>query len=1044
MRPRSAVYLLPALVFVFAWAASAQTDRGTITGTIADPAGAVVPNAAVQAKNAETGTVYQAASSDTGNYTVAALPAGTYELSVTVQGFKKFIRPGIIVEVAGTVRVDATLEVGSTSEAVTVTEAAPLLKTESGDVSYNFETNQLDELPVFTLSGAPPGFGNASGLGNVRNPLAALTLMPGTQFATDNTLRVNGMPSSTQAINIEGQDGTNGQWRQLTQINQVSADAVQELAVQTSNYAAEYGGAGGGYFNFTMKSGTNQLHGSGYDYFVNEALNAGLPFTDAGQTNSLKDGQHIRNPIRQNDYGFTLGGPVVIPKVYNGRNKTFFFFNFEQFRQNSVTVNNVQTVATPAMRNGDFSSALIGVCAGADQQGPICANEIFDPATQRIVNGVAERSPFPNNIIPQNRMDATAAILQNMIPLPNASGLLNNYNVPAYSDYRHTTIPSIKVDQVLTSTMKLAIYFSEIGTVSPQSNGFTQPFTSLQVQDSHAYTTRVNFDETLTPTLLLHVGAGLLFTTNPQTTPTYNQSSSGLFPQGDPYYANQFPYFALGQSFTGGGTGIAMGSFFNATTNDDVKPTFNSSLTWVRGNHTFKLGAQAIFEGIPTVSTSRANGEYEFSNIETSQPTQNGQPFANFLGSGLGYASFFLGLADGLQVGVPADFRLGTHEYAMYIQDSWKVTHKLTIDYGLRWDYSILWKEEHGRLQDASFTTPNPLIGNRLGDVIYGATNNGPLTNAYPYGIGPHLGVAYQITPKTVFRGGASINYASNPDQAGLNTSASDFYSLSPATYGAPVSILQQGNPFGPNNPYGNAPLKWPDFSPHYPTPSAPGVIPPASPFVFLDKNAGRLPRIFQWSVGFQQELTPNMMVDIAYVGNRGVWWPAPLLDGVAYNALTPQFLQSQYGLNVANPVDANLLNTPINNPAVTARFPFLANPNNVYPGFPGGQPLNQALRAFPQWQGVPPFLGPPVGDTWFDSLQVKGTKRFSHGLSAQAIFTWEKDLTNGANAASAYLTPDPPLINDVYNYGLDKQLAGLFDTPLTIAVQDRPIARGA
>jgi len=251
----------------------AQTDRGTITGTISDPAGAVVANATIDAKS-ESGATFQAGSSTTGNYTLAQLPAGSYELSVTVPGFKKAVRPGIVVNVATTVRADFTLEVGATSESITIQAEAPLLKTESGELSHNIDYNRADNLPLLTL-----GVGTA--LGNVRNPLQPVTLLPGAAFAGENTLRINGMPSSSQAIRIEGQDATNGFWRQINQNVQASVDAIQEVAVQTSNYAAEYGQAGGGYFNFTMRSGTNQFHGSAYDYFDNEALNAGLPFTDA-------------------------------------------------------------------------------------------------------------------------------------------------------------------------------------------------------------------------------------------------------------------------------------------------------------------------------------------------------------------------------------------------------------------------------------------------------------------------------------------------------------------------------------------------------------------------------------------------------------------------------------------------------------------------------------------------------------------------------------------------------------------------------------------
>jgi len=265
-------------------AAFGQTDRGTITGTISDPAGAVVANAAVEAKNVATGAVYNAATSATGNYTVAQLPAGNYELSVAVPGFKKYVRENLTVEVAGNIRIDAVLEVGSAAESITVEAAAPLLKTEGGEVATNIATTTLDDLPILTLTGSAAAIGTGNSLGNIRNPLSAVILLPGARVQTDTVLRINGMPSNSQSINVEGQDSTNGFFKQQNQVNQAGVEAIQEVAIQTSNFSAEYGQAVGGYFNYTMKSGTNQIHGSGYDYFVNEALDAGLPFTDAGKS----------------------------------------------------------------------------------------------------------------------------------------------------------------------------------------------------------------------------------------------------------------------------------------------------------------------------------------------------------------------------------------------------------------------------------------------------------------------------------------------------------------------------------------------------------------------------------------------------------------------------------------------------------------------------------------------------------------------------------------------------------------------------------------
>jgi hypothetical protein len=561
-------------------------------------------------------------------------------------------------------------------------------------------------------------------------------------------------------------------------------------------------------------------------------------------------------------------------------------------------------------------------------------------------------------------------------------------------------------------------------------------------------TVRVNLDYTLTPSLLLHVGAGLLYTSNPQTAPVYDQKQ--LFPQGLPFSAsNYFPYMAgmfsgIAGGWSGGGgypavvnTGVA----FTLTPQAyDTKPTFNANVTWVKGNHTYKLGATALFEGIESINSSRADGQFSFSAVQTADPWQNGQPFANTASSGFAYASFLLGYSSLTSLAETAHPRLGMHSFALYLQDSWKVTRKLTLEYGLRWDYAILWKEQYGRMQNAAFNLPNAEIGGKLGTVVYQATCHCDYASAYPYAIGPHLGVAYQINQKTVFRAGGAIAYAATSDQAGLNSSAGDFYSISSPAYGAPASLLKDGNPYAPGNRFGNTPVVWPNFSPQYPFPAAPGVIPPSSPFVSIAPNAGRLPRTFQWSIGFQREIARDLAVDVSYVGNRGAWWASPLLAGLNYNALKPQGLLAdrQYGatqgIDITNRTDAALLNTQINSPSVIARYPLLANPANVYPGFPSTQTLGQALRPYPQWNGIPPFLGPPMGDNWYDSLQIKVTKRLSHGLTAAVAYAWQKELTNGTNSNTSYVTPSAPLINDVYNIGLNKQISG-FSQPQVLTI---------
>jgi hypothetical protein len=1019
-------------LLVFGLTAFAQSDRGTITGAISDPAGAVVAGAAVEARNTATGSTYQAASTGTGNYTLSQLPAGDYELTVTVPGFKKSVRQGITVQVAGTVRIDVALEVGTTSDAVTVTEAAPLLKTESGELSHNMTTDKVDNLPVINL-----GFG--SGIGNVRNPLQAINLIPGSAFANDNTLRVNGLPANTQSIRIEGQDATDGQHRQYNQVSQASLDAIQEVTVQTSNYAAEFGQAGGGYFNYTMKSGTNQFHGSAYDYFVNEILNAGTPFTNAGQSNSLKAGQHIRNSQRRNNYGFTFGGPITIPKLYDGHDKSFFFFNFEQFREDQLIGDRLTTVPTTAYRQGDFSAALISRLTIAGQPATDAAgtaliqNQIFDPRTTRTAaDGSPVRDPFPGNIIPLTRMDPVALKIQGFIPLPLTSGVVNNYPIPAFINYRYTTIPSFKLDHNLSSTIKLAWYYSENHTTTPNADGLPDPISARQQNDAVTRTTRLNYDHSLTPTMLLHLGAGLMYLNQSFLTAPYDQSQLGW---GGNFSASQlFPQIIFGGDTSRGGFTQSTGHFAPYEYFKDVKPTFNASMTIVKGNHTIKFGGEALFEGFPTHTYSRAHGNWTFAAAQTADPWQDGR--GTNASTGFAYASYLLGASASINNGVQATMRLGNHAFAGYIQDSWKVTRKFTLDYGLRYDYVTLLREQYGRMSSVAFDLPNPVAANRLGTVIYEATCGCSFNHNYPWAIGPRLGAAYQIDSKTVLRFGAGLAYGTAPNQANLGRSANDFVTHSPAGFGESAGNLIDGNPLAPGNRFGNPPNTWPNYAPR-PFEVAPGVRPPYSPFTHIDRNSGRPPRIFQWSIGLQREITRNLVVEAAYVGNRGVWWTAPVLSLEDYNSLEPTSLLQNWGIDISKPADRALLTTRISSPAVIARFPWLANPNNVYPGFPATNTLNQALRPEPQFLGIPGFLGPPLGTTWYDSLQAKVTKRLSHGLTVDSAFTWQKELNLGTGADTSYLTPGPNLVNDVYNRGINKQISG-FSRPFVLVTSFR------
>jgi hypothetical protein len=422
------------VAILVASAALAQTDRGTITGTLADSTGAVVPGATVQVTNTETGAQYETATTATGNYTLASLVAGTYNLTVAVTGFKRFTQEGIQVAVAQTARVDVVLEIGAASDAVTITADAPLLKTENAEQSFYIVDERIDALPL------PPLV--------TRNPLNWAGLVPGVVGKTNgaagsSTIKVNGSPATTYKVMVDGQDITSSIDPSHTLEQQPSVEALQEFTLQSSNFAAEFGQVAGGLFNFTSKSGTNQIHGSAYSYFRNEALNAASPYT------------HLDPKSRIYNWGFTVGGPVYIPKVYDGRNKTFFFVSWEKYQTQDYLASYI-TLPTAAMRTGDFSSVLTGRNLGTDIIGrAILENTIYDPTTVRTANGQLVTDPFPGNIIPQSRLNPIAQKIVALVPQPTLNQQLLNFQQKcSIPDVRN--LPTVKIDQNFGAKSKLS------------------------------------------------------------------------------------------------------------------------------------------------------------------------------------------------------------------------------------------------------------------------------------------------------------------------------------------------------------------------------------------------------------------------------------------------------------------------------------------------------------------------------------------------------------------------------------------------------------
>lgn len=1010
-----------------------QGGNGSITGTITDPAGAVVPAVTVEARNTETGVVRTAASTNTGDYTISDLPVGTYVVTAAVKGFKNYVHPNLALTATQILREDITLAIGTAADSVTVTAEASLLKTETGETTHNVTLAQMDNLPLLGVGLA------GNGPTAIRNPFNVVLSLPGSSAYTlpgYNLGNFNGQ--TTQAsIRIEGQDATPHALAYAS-MAQPGVDAIQEVAFQTSNYAPEFGTTGSVLLNFTMRSGTNKYHGSGYDYFVNEDLNAGNPYT----VNTSGVGK-VRPKARRNDFGGTLGGPVYIPKLYDGHNKTFFFFNYEEYLETSL-ITNSDTVPAAAYLNGDFSAiSANGTCSLCSSLGipktplgsptvqldpggnQIFANEIFDPTTRVVaasgpLAGQAYALPFSGNIIPPSRFDPSTksflSLLQKLNVTAQNSNLTGNY-LGAIPSQRYSVIPSIKIDHNISGKDKLSFYYQETNLQNQVSVGAPQGADGLPLEIGQyrgnfitGWVERLNYDRTLSPTLLLHVGVGYYYTSFSDHAAflTFDPAAFGLsgFVQ-----HRQFPSITgMSSPLYGGmqtmGTNSQIQSIYH-----DNKPTYNANATWVHGAHTYKLGAEVYFQGAPI--QNYAGVTLNTGTNATSAPFTPANSLNGFT-TGFGFASWLLGDYGGATAtgaitsttqSAPYAYRMGYQQWALYLQDSWKVTRKLTVDYGLRWDFGTSPHEQYGRLGQFNPTLANANAGGLPGATQYASTCNCRFyQNSYPYAIGPRLGVAYQLNPKTVLRGGWGVVYTEVFGTAGGIVSTNGTYALAannPSYIPAAAQFVNIETPGSIATP------AWPVTDPNrYPVPGTVG----GQPGNYVpDPNQNRPPRQNQFSFGVQREITRNFVMEAAYVGNRVVWLSGPLGN---VDRISPQQYAS-YGLypypgtgpcatgggvcastTYNNNNDRNLLTQSISSAGVIQNEAAHGITKLLpYSGFPASSTLQSIIYAYPQYGLLSP-AGSATGNTKYDSLQMKATKRFSHGLQASGAFTFAKGFT--------------------------------------------------
>jgi hypothetical protein len=969
-------------LFALSAALFAQTDRGTIAGSVTDPSSAAVAGAKVEVTNAANGSAFNTTTTDAGTFTIPQVPSGMYNVTVTAPGFKVANQLGLRVSLDQTSKISVVLQIGQATESISVTAEVEVLKTDNAEQSMNVSGEKVNALPL----------NFSAGNGSIRNWLSFTYLAPGVNGTTAGS-KVNGLPGNNFKIYLEGQDSTsNNDTGWTSSVASASVEAITEFAVQSSNFSAEFGQVMGGLYNFTTKSGTNQYHGSAYENWANEVLDAHHPFN------------HLKNKDRKNDYGFSIGGPVSIPKLYNGRDRhTFFFFNWERFANNLASSAQDGTLPTAAYRQGDFSSALYATSTNGT--GPTVTltdptsgyqflqNQIFDPnTTYTDANGRLMRQPFANNIIPQSRLDPVALKVQALIP--NATGTQNTLNW-ARNIVSNTTqmIPSIKIDQDFGYATKMSFFWTRQSTDQiAAADGLPAPLTQMRPKKVEGNQYRFNLDRTITPTIIAHLGFGFYRFHNPDSSPesVLGYDAKGLLGLTGSATGVGFPLITgLNVNNEGGSPSFGPGTADHQTT---TLGSITSSLSWTRGKHTFKTGIELKQNVYSDENKQGAQGIYNFDEGQTAIPFLG----TNTIGAGsigAGYASFLLGAYNQTTVNPPRSTQLRRITQGAYFQDNIRLTPRLTVELGLRWDRTPLGTELHNRQTEIGLDTPNPNAGNLPGGFIFAGYGPGrcncQFSKTYNLAFGPRLSAAYQLNEKTVVRAGWAVSYSGGDSWAYLNggywmngLGVNSLVTSAPS-YGAVFGQFQNGLVYDP------AVLYQKNLTPGVNTePGQLNTFPGVWGGLYNDAGAGRPARINQWNIAVQRQLSHQMSIEAAYVGNRGVWEQANGM--LPLNTITPEVLAA-HNLDLSDAATRTLMTSQIGSARAKA-----AGFTVPYDGFPTTATVAQSLRPFPMYNSGLSSQFVNRGSSWYDSLQVKFNKHLSHGLDVTSNYTFGKNLNIG------------------------------------------------
>jgi hypothetical protein len=921
---------LSLLALFLSAALNAQDFRSTLQGTVSDPSQSSIANAAITLRSVDTGQDRTTVTNADGFFIFQLLPPGNYELTVKAAGFRTSVEKGISLALTQTLRQDVALQLGDTADTVNVVANVAVLETDTTSLGTAIRSEIRDNLP---LKGRSSLFMFTLTPGVVNNRYGEDTRPNDT--ITNIFFSANGAPVAATDIFVDGASNTVNVNRGVNISQWVpSVDAIAEFKLEMGTLSAEYGRSGGSITNMVIKSGTNSVHGTAYHFFRNSALDANLYFA-RGQGRKLA-------AFSANTYGFALGGPVWFPKLYDGRNKTFWFTSFEGAREGNGQ-DNTLSVPTAKMRTGDFSEV---------------PQTLYDPYSVATVNGTPTRTPFAGNIIPANRQDPVSQKMMPFWPTPNrpspnaAQPWVQNYGFSGkwprnydmfVAKFDHRFNNSWNTFFRMNKGNGLLVFPNDFNGIATQGrNVVNRPNLGFSWGNTFLLNSSTTFD--------VRLGYAFGKEDNVPWSDGFDLSSLGFSPQ----FIGLTQRKAFPTIGVTGFTGLA-----NSGLVSDIGRTYvlQTNVSHQRGKHVFKTGADLRLLYGNFFRNTNPSGSFSFSNAWSNGPSAL-TPAGN---TGFPMASFLLGLGGGTLANNNGVSILNKY-YGFFFQDDYRVTSKLTLNMGLRYEYETPRTERYNRAtRGFDITTPNALGSGARGGLQYAGVAGQPrgIYNPDRNNFAPRFGFAYTMRQKTVLRGGYALHYmpvVGSVDPVGFSTTTAVVTSQDGVT---PRDRLS--NPF----PAGLASI----------TGNTLGLSTLLGQNISYFDPSDVTPLLHTWNVNIQREVFSKSLLQIGYVGSRGIHITSDPQTGINenINQVPAQFLSLGRSLLdvVPNPYAGKIAVGQLAGATVQRQ---------------------QLLRPFPQFLNVTRNL-PTFGNTVYHSFQTKFEQRLWHGLTTIVSYTYSKNI---------------------------------------------------